>query len=226
MWFSVIARGGAALDPIGQEGRCRHVFSLARRGAGKRNRAQLDDDIDFLGASLEPVISQDWAGFSGICLSSKFDELSRMSADVVCSPTFEFDEYKKLVDDTRHALDEIRDDDGSLAHRFFRRFVAPGHPYARTTLGTEDSLEQFDFASFPAFFAERMAQENLVFGFAGNITEQQALAHANHLVAALPTKLDSTPPDLVWPKVSDSGLLLVDKPDRNQSQVIAPAKCL
>ncbi len=41
-------------------------------------------------------------------------------------------------------LDEIRDDDSALATRWFDWLCSPGHPYGRTSLGTEASLARID----------------------------------------------------------------------------------
>jgi predicted Zn-dependent peptidase len=51
-WFQVAIRGGSAGDPEGGDGFTYHMATLARRGAGARTRAQLDEELDLLGTSL------------------------------------------------------------------------------------------------------------------------------------------------------------------------------
>ncbi|MGH2900350.1 MAG: M16 family metallopeptidase, partial [bacterium] len=46
VWFDIAIRGGAALDPRDIEGLHRHAALLARRGAGARDRAELDEVLD------------------------------------------------------------------------------------------------------------------------------------------------------------------------------------
>ena len=53
VWFEVAIRGGASADPIGVEGLHRHAELLARRGAGSKQRAELDETLDGLGAALD-----------------------------------------------------------------------------------------------------------------------------------------------------------------------------
>ena len=52
VWFDVAIRGGACADPLGVEGLHRHAAMLARRGAGRRDRAELDETLDGLGAAV------------------------------------------------------------------------------------------------------------------------------------------------------------------------------
>ena len=59
MWFDIAIRGGASADPLGVEGLHRHAALLARRGAGRRDRAALDETLDGLGAALDVGVSRD-----------------------------------------------------------------------------------------------------------------------------------------------------------------------
>lgn len=59
VWFDIAIRGGASADPKGVEGLHRHAALLARRGAGRRDRAELDETLDSLGAALEVGVSRD-----------------------------------------------------------------------------------------------------------------------------------------------------------------------
>src|SRR3954452_13547506 len=86
VWFEVAIRGGAARDPQGVEGLHRHAALLARRGAGGRNRAQLDDTLDGLGAALDISVSRDAVSLSGLALARHLDAVIDLAADVVPEP--------------------------------------------------------------------------------------------------------------------------------------------
>src|SRR6476646_4921319 len=73
VWFEVAIRGGASLDPPGIEGLHRHAALLSRRGAGGRDRAQLDDVRDGLCAALDISVSRDAVSLSGLALARHLD---------------------------------------------------------------------------------------------------------------------------------------------------------
>ena len=75
VWFDVSIRGGAAADPLGIEGLHRHTALLARRGAGTRDRAALDETLDSLGAALDITVSRDSVTISGLVTIHQFVKL-------------------------------------------------------------------------------------------------------------------------------------------------------
>ena len=221
VWYQVFARGGAAADPEGLEGFVRHAAELARRGAGERSRADIDQALDQLGASLNVSATRDRIVFSGVCLSRNLEATLAIAADVLARPRFDADEHAKLVTETRSVIDEVRDDDGSLAQRFFvREFGGPAR-YTRTALGTDDSIGRFDVGAARDAFCRMVVPDNLVIGFAGDIDEASARALAARLVSDLRTDPATELPDVgAAPPLGPRRALLVDKPERTQVQLM------
>ncbi len=221
VWFRVAVRGGTATDPLGLEGIVRHAGLLTRRGAGDKTRAELDAELDQLGASVGVRVSRDATTFAGVCLSRNLDAVFDMCADVVCRPSFSQQEHEKLVRESRATLDDMRDEDDQLAVRFFTRHVDPGHRYARTTVGTEQSLDDFEVDRAAATFRSSAVSDNVLLGFAGDIDERRASELEQRLRAGLAS---GDAPEL--PEVATTGqtrprrIILVDKPERTQSQLL------
>lgn len=220
-WLEVSVRGGAAGDPPGVEGFHNHLAELARLGAGDLDREHLDAALDALGAHLEMTADRDGLSLSGVCLARNLDRLVDLAADILARPRFEQAEHEHLLRETRFSLDDLRDDDGSLAARFFNRECVPGHPYARAVLGTDASFERIRLDQVRAAYRRQVVPGNLIIGLAGAIDEGAAIGIAERLVAALP---DGDPPALPALELSDRPrgrrLILVDKPERVQSQIL------
>ncbi len=220
VWFEVAIRGGSATDPVGVEGLTRHAAELARRGAGDRTRRQLDEALDQIGASVEVHTGRDAVTLHGVCLSRHLDDAIALAADVLAAPTMAESEHDKLLRESLAMLDEVRDDDGSLAQRYFVREIAPGHPYARTAVGTEASLAAIELDAARAHWTTHMVRDNLVVGFAGDVTEDDAARHAERLVRDIPGGPAPTPLSLAAPTLRPGRrIALVDKPERTQCQI-------
>lgn len=220
VWFDVAIGGGGSADPVGIEGLHRHAALLARRGAGRRDRAELDETLDSLGAALDVGVSRDAISVSGLALSRHLDAVIELAADILAAPTFSEDEHARLLRETPQVLDEIRDDDGALATRWFDWSVCPGHAYGRTALGTEASLARIDRGAAIELWRREVVVDNLVIGLAGDVDE----ATAARIVARLTERLPRTAPPaaVAMPDtraLPGRRLILVDKPDRTQAQL-------
>jgi zinc protease len=220
VWFDIAIRGGASTDPLGIEGLHRHASLLARRGAGARDRAQLDETLDSLGAALDVGVSRDSVSVSGLSLSRHLDAVVDLAADVLAAPRFDPDEHARLLRETPQVLDEIRDDDSALATRWFDWLCCPKHPYGRTSLGTEASLAKIERTGAIELWKREVVAGNLVIGLAGDIDE----ATATRVVQRLVERLPATPRPQQIPTVTSEvqrgrRAILVDKPDRTQAQI-------
>lgn len=220
VWFDVAIRGGAAADPRGVEGLHRHTALLARRGAGRRTRHELDETLDSLGAAIDVSVSRDAVSVSGLALSRHLDAVIELAADILAEPRWDEDEHARLLRETPQVLDEVRDDDSALATRWFDWVCTPGHSYGRTSLGTESSIAAIERAAAIDLWRREVTADNLVIGLAGDIDE----AAAARIVERLVTRLPRTPrpaPMIEVPAGPAPGrrVVLVDKPDRTQAQL-------
>ncbi len=220
VWFDIAIRGGAAMDPVGTEGLHRHASLLARRGAGGRERAELDEILDSLGAALDVGVSRDAISVSGLALSRHLDAVVDLAADVLASPRFDDSEHARLLRETPQVLDEVRDDDGALATRWFDWLCCPGHAYGRTALGTEASLGKIDRASAASLWRREVVTGNLVIGFAGDVDEATGARLVERLTERLPRAGRPVTEALRAPPLTPGRrVALVDKTDRTQAQL-------
>ncbi|HET6611868.1 MAG TPA: pitrilysin family protein, partial [Kofleriaceae bacterium] len=220
LWTTVAIRGGAAQDPTGQEGLARHTVELARRGAGNMSRHDLDAALDDLGASFDPGVSRDSVSFSGLTLSRHIDRALPLWATILAEPSFSADEHGRLIRETVSSLDDLRDDDALVAQRAFDRAWAPGHAYARSARGTEASLAALTVDAARATHRRQVVPANLVIGFAGDVDEARARELATRLIAKLADGPAPQLPDVAaTPRVRGRRIILVDKPDRQKTQI-------
>jgi zinc protease len=220
VWFDIAIRGGASTDPRDVEGLHRHAALLARRGAGPRDRAELDETLDSLGAALDIGVSRDSVSISGLSLARQLDAVVELAADVLAEPRFSHEEHARLLRETPQVLDEIRDDDSALSTRWFDWQCCPGHPYGRTPIGTETTLQRIERSAAIECWRREVVADNLVIGLAGDIDEASAERVVTRLTEQLP-RTRRSPVTLDVPAAPPPGrrVILVDKPDRTQAQL-------
>jgi zinc protease len=218
--LQVAVASGAAADPEGRDGLCNFATELMGRGAAGRTRAELDAAFDALGTSLDVSTDHDSVTFDVTVLRARLDAALALVGDVILRPDFPPHEAEKLKREVKAQLDELRDDDAVLARRFFQRAFYGAHPYGRSALGTEATLDAIGLDEARAWHAENVRSANLLFGAAGDAdraTAEAAFARHLHRVPDGPSRA-VRPPDP--PGRRGQRLTLVDKPERTQSQIL------
>ena len=185
-----------------------------------RDRAELDATLDGIGAALDVGVSRDAMTLSGLALSRHLDAVVELACDVLAAPRFADDEHARLLRETPQVLDEVRDDDGALATRWFDWVCSPGHAYGRTALGTPASIAAITRDAAVAVWQREVVADNLVIGVAGDVDEAGAQRIAARIAARVPA---SVPPPRVTTDAAAPGsrrrLVVVDKADRTQAQI-------
>ena len=141
-------------------------------------------------------------------------------ARLLGTPEFPLDELERLKRETAAEILETRDNDRALAQRFFRQGLFAGHPYGRSSQGTLASVETIGEEDVRAYYAAHFTRANAVLGFAGDVTLPQAKALSARLLAKLPTGTRVADPVPPSPPLVGRHLVLVDKPERTQTQIL------
>lgn len=217
----VAARTGASSDPRRREGLMNFATELARRGAGKRAREELDAALDALGANLEVRTEADSVRFEGEVLSRNLDPFLALLADILIRPQFSKAEHARTRRELLAQLEENRTDDRALCARFFARNLFGEHPYGLPPDGTRQSLEAMNVDELSAAFKRHFVGRNLIFALTGDVQASDLQGRLGRAFAGL---REGPAPKRVEPRepVSPRGwrVQLVDKPDRQQAQLM------
>jgi zinc protease len=211
---------GSAEDPAGKEGLLRFASRLMRRTGGGLSAQEIDTRIDSLGGSLGSDVSHSTSAFHATLIRRSLEPFVALLGDVLARPSFSEEELGRLRRESESEIIEARDNDRSLARRWFRRRLFEGHAYARPVSGTLASLGRLEQADVGAIYRRILTSSNTVLAFAGDIDAAQAERVAGELVAALPPAPAATD-ELSDPSFTTGRrLVIVDKPERTQTQIL------
>jgi zinc protease len=100
--------------------------SMMDRGTTTRTKAEIDEEIDFLGASL----STSSTGVFGNCLSAQTEEFFEIYADVLLNPSFPEEEFEKLKKENLDGLEFAKDNPDAISAQVWNRLMyGAQHPY-------------------------------------------------------------------------------------------------
>jgi len=221
VYVVVAARGGSSTDPHHRDGLTNLAAELARRGAGGRTRAQIDEALDALGATLDVETDPDSVRFVGQVLARNLDRFLAILGDIVVRPQLGAAELERTRREIEAQIDESRNDDQTLCTRFFTKNLYGDHPYGHAPDGSRADLENMTADEVAAHFRRQFAGRNLIFAASGDVEPAALAAELGRAFAGLREGPAEKQPALRVP-VPATGwrIQLVDKPDRQQAQIM------
>jgi zinc protease len=221
VYVVLAARGGSSTDPHHRDGLTNLAAELARRGAGSRTRAQLDEALDALGATLDVETDPDSVRFVGQVLARNLDRFLAILGDIVVRPQLSAAEMERTRREIEAQIDESRNDDQTLCTRFFTKNLYGDHPYGHSPDGSRADLENMSADEVAAHFRKLFVGRNLIFAASGDVEPAALAAQVARAFAGLREGPAEKQPTLRVP-VATTGwrIQLVDKPDRQQTQIM------
>ncbi|MDB5217931.1 MAG: Zinc protease [Myxococcaceae bacterium] len=213
-------RSGALADPEGKDGLSRLTARMIRRGCKGMTSSEIESAVDRLGGEIGFDVGPSTISLHAQVIRRNLQPFVDLLAKIIGTPTFDQEELDRLKRETVAELIDARDNDRALAGLAFRRAMFPGHPYSRTAAGRPASVEKLTREEVLATYAKRFVQSDIVIGFAGAITMDEAKTLGAQLVRAVPEgpHVENELPEPQHPV--GRKLFFVDKPERTQTQIL------
>ena len=218
--FSLTLRSGSVFDPAGQEGLTRLMARMWRMGTRRMSAEALEDKIDALGAQLSIGVGRTYMQVSVTTVERSLAPMLELVAHLLEASSYRERDLAQQKRETAAALEAALDDDGAIAGRHFRRLALGDHPYGRAVTGTRNSLRSIDRGAVLRHVEQHLTGANALLGLSGPMEPQAARDLLEKHFGFLAHKPRPTL-KVAMPKMPRGRrLVLVDKPERTQTQVV------
>ncbi len=187
---------------------------LFRRGTTKMNKAVLDENVDYLGATITASAKS----VSGFSLTNNFPKVFGLMADIALRPSFPADELEKIRKQELSGLAQNKEDVNAIARNVVSRLVyGKSHPYGEVE--TEETVKKVTVDDIRDYYQTYWKPNIAYLIFVGDITVEDAkkLTEAN-----FGTWKRASVPAPVYPVSAAPGktyIAIVDKPSAVQSVI-------
>ncbi len=148
---------------------------MLSRGTENQTFAELNEELDSLGAAIGVGAGREHVDVTGKCLKEDAGRLIELMADVVLRPTFPQEEIDRVREQTLNGLKHTLNDTRAVAGQDLREMVYPeGHPYRHRTIGTEDSIKSIDRDKLVQFHRKHVRPDQTIVAVAGGLEVDQA----------------------------------------------------
>jgi len=223
--IGVHALGGAATEPAALGGLSTLLVRTALKGTDRRSAAAIAEESELLGAVIGTSATADGLGWTVSVPSPRVASAVDLLANVIQQPTFPDDalEVERAIAVANVA--QQRDDMYRHPVRLAMQAAYGVHPYAKSVLGTEESLAAIDARAVRTWHHDRVLRSDTVIAIVGDGDPDELAA----LVAGRFGDLRPAPAELVaapaWPPRTE---VLAESRDKAQTALVvafeAPAR--
>lgn len=217
--IAVYFRGGRYLVPVGQEGLSILADEVWRTGgAGELTAGELDEELDFLAASLRTNIGDVTGSVSLNVLTKDLDAAMALMMDVLTKPRFQEDRFVKAKDDLIQGMKTRNDNTASIEGREWKRLIY-GDDFFLNRLPIQASVDAITAEQAREFASSFIRADNIIIAVSGDFEPAAMKALLERTIGTLP-KLEAPLPAIPQPDHTPTpGVYVINKEDVNQGRV-------
>lgn len=196
-----------------------------RLGTAKFSKDQIDEQIDFLGATLDIASGNEFATIYGEFAAKDQDKVWPILQDMLKAPRFDATELEKARSRKVQNLIQAKDSPREVIGDYWNAFMYPGHPYGNPSAGDEKSVAQIQVADVQAFFKAHYTAANAAIAVVGDFKAADMKARITQLLGDWKTeKPAAAVAKLPAQDYAKARVLLVNKDDSHESRFFIGGK--
>jgi zinc protease len=204
--FQLLIDSGSWRDPSGEDGLSYLTARGLLLGTSKRPVNTINEELDFMGASLSSSSGRDYATLSLKVLKKDLDKGLDLFMEVLTQPTFPEEEIRREIEKTLAAIQSEEDQPDEVAEKEFQKTLFLNNPYGHPVVGTKDSLPRITREPLVQFYQTYYHPQNAILTVVGDITNDE-----------IKTKL--IPLLEKWPMAKTPKLIFMTKFEKEQKTV-------
>ncbi len=171
--LQLLIDAGSGKDPAGEEGLARLTARGLLLGTARRSAKALNEELDYLGASLDAAAGRDYATVALRVMKKDLDKGLALLQEILTEPVFPAEEVQKEVDKTLAAIRAEEDQPEAVADKAFQENLYSQGPYKYPVEGTEKSLVRIKREALERFYRKYYRPGNSIMAVVGDVTSKE-----------------------------------------------------
>ncbi|HWP82020.1 MAG TPA: pitrilysin family protein [Bacteroidota bacterium] len=218
--MQMVIMSGAVNDPEGKSGLANLTAQMLDEGTKRRTALQIADDVDFIGANLSINATVDATYANLLTLKEHLVAAMDIYADVLLNPTFPESEWDRVKKTHLTTLLQQKDLPAFVADRIFNHVTfGERHPYGRSSLGNQQSVEGITIDDMKRFYAAHYLPNNATLIVVGDVSLKEITTHLDNFFKTWKKGETVAASFPSVPAIGGNRIYLVDKPQAAQSEI-------
>jgi zinc protease len=165
--------GGSRRDPSGDEGLASLTSDGLLLGTSVHSLAQINEELDFMGASLNSSAGRDFSTLDLRVLRKDLDKALDLFMEVLTQPAFPDEEIEREKQKTLASLQAEEDQPEAVAEKAFRKALFLSSPYAHPVNGTKESIPKITREKIVNYYRTWYHPNNFILSVVGDISPEE-----------------------------------------------------
>ena len=215
---------GSVNDVMGGEARLTAKGLML--GAGQWSKAEIEQTVDFMGASLNTRAGTEGSFVSSDFLTKDLEKMLPIIKAVMLDPKFDKSEFAKLKQREIAGLSQAKESPRNVIGRYFNRMIFGDTPYGNPSSGNKDSLNKLDITKLKSFYKGYYQPQNTAISVVGDFDVNQMKAQLDKAFGGWKSTVKVVQPDLsaLTSTPTQSKVLLVNKGDAIETTFLIGGK--
>ena len=215
---STIIPAGAINDG-NQAGLADLTATALKHGTKNYTKTQLDESLDFIGASLGTSASKEFSRISAKFAAKDKAKVLAILKEIIVNPVFDAGEFRKEKSRLLVGLEQQKESPRSVIGSYFNKLLYGDHVYGNITEGTKTSIEALSVDAIKKFHKNNYIPNNAAISIVGDFSSKEMKKEISKLFNSW-KRGSSTTTNLSAAKIThptESRVLLVNKEDAKET---------
>lgn len=215
---SVIIPAGAIYDGS-KSGLASLTASGLKYGTKNYTKAKIEQDLDFVGASLNTYANKESAGLSSKFASKDADQVLLILKDVLINPVFDQEEFEKERKRVLSGLDQAKLSPRNVISSYWDKFIFGDHIYANSVTGSPATVSKFNVDDLKNFYKTNYGPQGSAIALVGDFKAEEMQSQIKSLFEiwkGASSNSKSAVAGIINP-ITSSRVLLVNKEDARET---------
>lgn len=179
---------GLSADSDEENGISNLAAELLLDGTGSLDSQALKEKMENLAVGISFNAGRDDFSGSLVTTADNQETAYQLLKDILTNPRFEEKDLNRLKAQMQNAFLRQKEHPESVLSLEFSEFLYGSHPYARNPLGDWNAVKKVSPEALRRFVKERLTQNNLIIGAAGDISAEKLAKVLDDVFGVLPEK--------------------------------------
>ncbi len=188
-------------------------------GTKSYSKTKIEEELDFIGASLNTYANKESAGLSSKFAAKDADKVLPILKEVLVDPVFDQEEFEKERKRVLSGLDQAKLSPRNVINAYWDKFIFGDHVYANPVSGSPETVGKFTIEDLRTFYRSNYSPQGAAIAIAGDFNSQDMKTRLRTLFgswkkSAIVQKNFAAQPVKV---IQTSRVLLVNKEDARET---------